>query len=51
MNSPSLPKVLGDIGCLNKYGTHVTANNFTNNNIVFFFCLRFKNSIYIYNNY
>ena len=32
------------IWCLNIYGTHVTANNFTSNNVVFF-CFRFENSI------
>ena len=25
-----------DIGCLNIHGTHVTANNYTNNNVAFF---------------
>ena len=30
------------IVCLNKYETHVTANNSTNNNVVFFF--RFENN-------
>ena len=28
-----------NIGYLNIHGTHVTANNFTNNNVVFFFFL------------
>ena len=32
-------------GCLNMHGTHMTANNSTNNNVVFFACFRFKNSI------
>ena len=27
----------GYIGCLNIHGTHVTVNNYTNNNVVFFF--------------
>ena len=36
--------------CLNIHGTHVTANNSTNNNVVFFFLFEFENSIY-YNNY
>ena len=35
---------LVNIGCLNKHGTQVTANNPTNSN-VFFFCFRFENSI------
>ena len=26
-----------NIGCLTIYGTHVTANNSTNNNVLFFF--------------
>ena len=33
------------IGYLNIHGSHVTANNSTNNNVVFFFCFRFENSI------
>ena len=33
------------IGWLNIYGTHVTANNSTNNNGVFFIGFRFENSI------
>ena len=33
-----------DIGCLNIPGAHVTANNSTNNNVVFFFCFWFENS-------
>ena len=33
------------IVCLNIHGTHVTANNSTNNNAVFFFCFRFEISI------
>ena len=37
-------QMLGIIGCLNIDGTHVTANNSTNNN-VFFFCFRFENTI------
>ena len=36
-------------GCLNIYGTHVTANNSTNNNVVFFFVSDLK--IVYYNNY
>ena len=32
-------------GCLNIHGTHVTANNSTNNNVESFFCFRFENSI------
>ena len=37
------------IRCLNIYGTHVTANNSYNNNVVFFFVLDSK--IICYNNY
>ena len=37
--------VLWYIGCLNIYGTHVTAYNSSTNNVVFFFCLRFENNI------
>ena len=36
-------------GCLKIHGTHVTANNSTNNNVVFFFVLDLK--IVYYNNY
>ena len=35
--------------CLNIYRTHVAANNFTNNNVVFFFVSDLK--IVYYNNY
>ena len=38
-----------NIGCLNIDGTHVTANNSTNNNAVFFFVSDLK--IVYYNNY
>ena len=37
------------LGCLNIHETHVTANNSTNNNVVFFFVLDLK--IVFYNNY
>ena len=33
------------VGCLNIHGTHVSANNSTTNNNVFFFCFRFENCI------
>ena len=33
------------IGCLNIHGTHVNANNSTNNNVVFFFVSYLKKSI------
>ena len=36
------------IGCLNMHGTRVTANNSTNNNVVFFFVLNLE--IVHYNN-
>ena len=36
------------IRCLNLHGTHVTANNFTNDNVVFFFVSDLK--IVYYNN-
>ena len=38
-----------NIGCLDIHGTHVTANNSINNNIVFFSYFRFE-KVY-YNNY
>ena len=38
-----------NIGCLSIHGTHVTANNSTNNNVVFFFVSDLK-TVY-YNNY
>ena len=37
------------IGCLSLYGIHLTANNFTNNNVVFFFVSDLKMAYY--NNY
>ena len=36
-------------GCLNIHGTHVTANNYTNNNVLFFLVSDMK--IVCYNNY
>ena len=38
-----------NIGYLRIHGTHVTANDSTNNNVVFFFVLDLK--IVYYNNY
>ena len=40
---------LFNIWCLNIHGTHVTANNSTNDNVVFLFVSDFK--IVYYNNY
>ena len=39
--------VTANIGYLNIHGTHVTANNSTNNNVVFFFLSDLK---IVYNN-
>ena len=43
----SFPTVIAvtSLKCLNIHGAHVTANNSTDNNVVFFFCFRFENSI------
>ena len=41
--------MLGVQGCLNIHGTHLTANNPTTNNIVFFLVSDLK--IVYYNNY
>ena len=38
-----------NIGCLNIHGTHLTAKNSTNNNVVFFVVSDLK--IVYYNNY
>ena len=37
--------VLSNIGCLNMHETHLTANNSTNNNVVFFFVSDLKQNI------
>ena len=41
--------VENDRGCLNIHGIHVTSNNFTNNDVVFF-CVSDLQTVY-YNNY
>ena len=45
----SLKKILGSTGCHNVHGSHVTANNSTNNNVVVFFVSDFK-TVYYNNN-
>ena len=42
-------KIFYHLGCLNKHETHVTANNSTNNSIVFFLVSDLK--IVYFNNY
>ena len=45
----ALKIILQYTGCLNIHGTHMTVNNFANNNVVFFFASALK--IVYYNNY
>ena len=49
LNHSNIQKELVPIGCLSIHGTHVIANNSTNNNAVFFFVPDLK--LVYYNNY